>query len=365
MPKIKSLAQLEAQNEYLPGGRHKLGVNLPTKLVFKRLPVVPEPEELLIRAFRHASKAASGIKLSGRPLEVAKRREAKRIEVMSKTVRTALTNLVAGTPSLSNLPPFYRELVATLVDVDTSRKSLGAIDGTAKVVGNLERDHLRRLRFAKSPDETSAIRRQAYGRISSVVRRAGVHLTFLREAAVKLTGIPSVYVDIPTIVITGYPNVGKTTLLKQLTSSEPEIAPYPFTTRGLKLGFFEENHVRYQVIDTPGLFDRPFEKRNPIERQAIAALSNLADVVVFVLDPSETCGYELQGQIRLLEDIGKTFTDIEVLVVANKADLVSEKQMTIVREFCRDVIFVSATAGQGVSELKKLVIKLLGRIPNL
>jgi nucleolar GTP-binding protein len=360
VPKIKSLAQPEVQNEYLPGGRHKLGVDLPTKLVFKRLPVVPEPDELLIMAFRHASKAASGIKLSGKPLEVAKHRESKRIEVMSKTVRTALTNIVAGTPSLSNLPPFYRELVGTIVDVDTMRKSLGAIDGTAKVVGNLERDHLRRLRFAKSPAETSAVRRQAYGRISSVVRRSGVHLTFLREAAGKLTSIPSVYVDMPTIVIAGYPNVGKTTLLTQLTTSEPEIAPYPFTTRGLKLGFFEENHVRYQVIDTPGLFDRPFEKRNPIERQAIAALSNLADAVVFILDPSETCGYELQGQIRLLEDIRKTFADIDVLVVANKADLLDESRMNVVRESGIDVIFISAATGQGVPELKKLVIKILG-----
>lgn len=349
----------------MEGGRNKLGVNLPEKLVFKRLPTVPEPEELLIRAFRHASKAASGMKLTGRPLEVAKRREAKRIEVISKTVRAALTNLVAGTPSLSNLPPFFRELVGTLVDVDMMRKSLGAIDGTAKVVGNLERDHLRRLRFSKSPAETSAVRKQAYGRISSVVRRSGVHLAFLREATSKLTDIPSVYVDLPTIVITGYPNVGKTTLLKQLTKSEPEIAPYPFTTRGLKLGYFEEGHVRYQAIDTPGLFDRPFEKRNPIERQAIAALSNLADVVVFMLDPSETCGYELQGQIRLLGDIRKTFADIDVLVIANKADLVSEKQMTIVRELSGDVIFISAATGQGIPELKNLVIKILGRSPNL
>jgi nucleolar GTP-binding protein len=325
---------------------------------------VPEPEELLIRAFRRASKAARGTKLAGRPLEVAKRREAKRIEVMSKTIKTALTDIVARTPSLSNLPPFYRDLVATIVDVDMMRKSLGAIDGTAKVVGNLERDHLRRLRFAKSPHETSAIRRQAYGRISSVVRRSGVHLAFLREAAAKLTGIPSVHVDEPTIVITGYPNVGKTTLLKQLTSSEPEIAPYPFTTRGLKLGYFEENHVRYQVIDTPGLFDRPFEKRNPIERQAIAALSNLADVVVFILDPSETCGYELQGQVGLLEDIRKTFQDIKVLVVANKADLLDEMKMNVIREFDKGVIFVSAATGKGVPDLKKFVIELLGSIPH-
>jgi len=331
---------------------------LQEKLVFKRLPTAPEPDELLVRAFRHASRAASVARARGKPLEVAKQREAQRIRAMSKTIGTALTNLVTGTPSLSNLPPFYQELISALVDVDTTRKSLGAVDGTAKVVGKLEREHLRRLRSARSPAEAAAIRRQAYGRISSVVRRAGGHLAFLREVAGKLADLPSVYIDMPTMVIAGYPNVGKTTLLKQLTGSEPEIAPYPFTTKGLKLGYFERDHEHYQVIDTPGLFDRPLEKRNPIERQAIAALRNLADVVVFMLDPSGTCGYELEGQLHLLEDIRKTFVDIKVLAVANKADLLYGQQMDRVRELCGDVIFISATTGQGIPELEKLMMKI-------
>lgn len=326
--------------------------------MFKRLPVAPEPDELLVRAFRHASKAASAMRVRGKPLDVAKQREAKRIRAMGKTVMAALTNLVASTPSLSNLPPFYQELICALVDVNKMRKSLGAIDGTAKVVGKLEREHLRRLRFAGSPAGAAAIRRQAYGRISSVVRRAGGHLAFLREAAEKLVDLPSVHVDMLTIVIAGYPNVGKTTLLKQLTGSEPEIAPYPFTTKGLKLGYFERGHERYQVIDTPGLFDRPLEKRNPIERQAIAALRNLADVIIFVLDPSGTCGYEFEGQLHLIEDIRKTFVDVKVLAVANKADLLDGQQMDKVRESCGDVIFISATTGQGIPELEKLAMKI-------
>jgi nucleolar GTP-binding protein len=332
---------------------------LPEKLVFKRLPAVPEPDELLVRAFRRASKAASAIRARGRPLEVAKQREAERIRAMGKTVGTALRRLVAGMPSLSNLPPFYQELVWALVDVNKMRKSLGAIDGTAKVVGKLEREHLRRLRAARSPAEATAIRRQAYGRISSVVRRAGGHLTSLREAAGKLMDFPSVYIDMPTIVIAGYPNVGKTTLLRQLTGSEPKIASYPFTTKGLKLGYFERNHVRYQVIDTPGLFDRPLEKRNPIERQAIAALRNLADVVIFMLDPSGTCGYEFERQLHLLEDVAKTFGEIKVLAVANKADLLDEQRMGEVRESCGDIIFISATTGQGVQELEGRTMKYL------
>lgn len=298
--------------------------------------------------------AADALRARGEPIEIAKRREAERIMVMSQTIRETLTKLVTATPSLSNLPPFYKELVAALVNVDDVRKSLGAIDGTAKIIRRLEREHIRRLRAVSSLGETSAIRRQAYGRISSTVRRASDHLAILREAEGKLADLPSVFIEMSTIVIAGYPNVGKTMLLRRLTGSEPKIAPYPFTTKGLNLGYFERGYKRYQIIDTPGLLDRPLEERNPVERQAIAALRHLADVVVFMLDPSGTCGYDFERQLHLLEDIRKTFSN--VIVVINKTDLLDEQRVREVQELCKGAIFISAATGQGVPELEKIKI---------
>lgn len=325
-----------------------------TKLEFRRLPAAPSPDELLTRAFRRASEAADALRARGKPIEIAKRREAERIRVVSQTIRKTLTKLVTATPSLSNLPPFYKELVAALVNVDDVRKSLGAIDGTTKIIRRLEREHIRKLRAVNSLGGASAIRRQAYGRISSTVRRASDHLAILREAEGKLADLPSVFIEMPTIVIAGYPNVGKTMLLRRLTGSEPKIASYPFTTTGLNLGYFERGYKRYQVIDTPGLLDRPLEERNTIERQAIAALRHLADVVVFMLDPSGTCGYDFERQLHLLEDVRKTFSN--VMVVINKTDLLDEQRVREVQELCKDAIFISAATGQGVPELEKIKI---------
>ncbi|MDI6820421.1 MAG: 50S ribosome-binding GTPase [Candidatus Hodarchaeaceae archaeon] len=327
--------------------------------MFKRLPIAPRPSELLARAFRRASKAAGAVRARGRSIELAKRREEQRVKAASQIVRKGLSKLIDGTPSLSNLPPFYRELADALVGIDRMKKTLGAIDGTVGIIDKLEREHLRRLRAARSPAEATAVRKQAYGRISSVVERAGGHLTFLREAAIKLANLPSVYVDVPTIVIAGYPNVGKTALLRQLTGSEPEIAPYPFTTKGLQLGYFEHARRLYQVIDTPGLLDRPLERRNPIERQAIAALQNLADVVVFLLDPSETCGYDMKSQLHLLEDIQKTFAGVQILPLMNKADLLDEDQTRRAREACRRAIFISSLTGMGIQDLLREMLKAL------
>jgi len=320
---------------------------------------VPEPKDLVNKAFKKAADAAAKAKIGGTPLWVARQRENQRITVMASTVSKELSKLVAGFPSFLGLPPFYRDLVEAVVGTDKLRKSLGAIDGTAKTVDKLRREHLRKLRFARSPAEAAAVRKQAYGRISSLVKKTECHLTFLQEAARKLSNLPTIYVDAPTIVIAGYPNVGKTTLLRALTGSAPKIAPYPFTTTGLQLGYFEHRHQRYQVIDTPGLLDRPLEKRNPIERQAIAALRHLAKAMVFMLDPSETCGYELTSQLRLLEDVKRTFAGLHILTVANKADLLDEDRMRRVREACADAIFIAATTGQGVGELSEKLLQVL------
>jgi nucleolar GTP-binding protein len=86
------------------------------------------------------------------------------------------------------------------------------------------------------------------------------------------------------------------------------------------VGHFERNKIRYQVIDTPGLLDRPLEERNEIELQAITALRHVGKVILYIIDPSETCGYTLEKQMHLLEEIKKEF-GLPMIVVANKSDI--------------------------------------------
>jgi len=118
--------------------------------------------------------------------------------------------------------------------------------------------------------------------------------------------------------------VGKSSLLRCLSSAKPEIAQYPFTTKEIHVGHIEktEKYItkRFQIIDTPGLLDRPLSKRNEIEKQAIAALTHLADLIVFVLDVSETCGYSLEDQKNLLSQMEEMFSGCSLVVVENKVD---------------------------------------------
>ena len=121
--------------------------------------------------------------------------------------------------------------------------------------------------------------------MASVVHQVGDDLLFLNEARNILRKLPHVSEDEFTVVVAGFPNVGKSSFIRLVSTAEPEIAAYPFTTKGIIVGHRDiGGRERIQFIDTPGLLERPAEERNPIERQAVSAIINTADLVIFILD---------------------------------------------------------------------------------
>jgi nucleolar GTP-binding protein len=76
-------------------------------------------------------------------------------------------------------------------------------------------------------------------------------------------------------------------------------------------------------VDTPGILDRPAQERNYIEHQALSAITDVADVILFIIDASEACGYVIDEQLNLLEEIRRVIPDVPIEVVVNKSDLKS------------------------------------------
>jgi nucleolar GTP-binding protein len=189
-----------------------------------------------------------------------------------------------------------------------------------------------------------------YGRASSIIAQVANNLEFLNSARNTLKKLPKIDPEVTTIVVAGYPNVGKSLLVKQISSAKPAVAKYPFTTKQLNIGHIIIGNEKIQIIDTPGILDRSPEKRNKIERQAIMALRYLANLIVFILDPSEHCGYTIDEQKRLLAEISELFSDVKILEIENKVDLF--KSTT-------DRLKISAIDDQGQDKLLEHIIGLV------
>lgn len=302
--------------------------------MFEDLPTVPTSQELLDKAFRRAAKAG----LTPGKDEIV-------ILTAGNILSDNLSNLVRSFPSLENLPPFYREIADIAVNIDDMRISLSRLSWASKQVRRITREYKGNL---KRGGETSVNKKAAFGRMSSVLRSIDKDLVFLGEARNKLRRIPFVDPELPTILIAGYPNVGKSSFIALVTGAKPEIASYPFTTKGVIVGHFLRGYQKYQVVDTPGLLDRPLSERNEIERQSIAALSHLQGVVLFIVDPAEHCGYPLESQMRLADDL-KNQIALPMLVVANKSDL---KELEGVPQ-------MSTLSGEGVNAVLEMLVSML------
>lgn len=284
------------------------------------MPLVLSADDLLERAFRKAKKK----QITDRnALYKKKKTIIARTESFATTVISTLEKYVKEFPSIDSLPLFYQELIDIKIDVNKLRKSLGAVDWARKTCNMIYSKQARSLKKSGKLDFLKQKQKEIYGRISSVVKQIDNELKLLANAQNIIKKFPEVC-DIPTIVIAGYPNVGKSSLLKCLSKARPEIAQYPFTTKEIHVGHIEkeEKYIlkRFQVIDTPGLLDRPLSEKNEIEKQAIAALTHLADMILFVVDSSETCGYSLEDQKQLLSQMEKMFSASSIVLVENKVD---------------------------------------------
>lgn len=311
------------------------------------IPTVLSADEILDKAFRKASK----VDYEGRTrIDTVRETNISKLKSVSDTIVTTMGKYVKAFPSIDRQSPFYAELIDITIGRDKLKKSLGAMDWCRGSVARIAKAATKDIAVARHIPRIDEIRRSTYGRISSLVKQVNKELALLAKARNTMKKFPAINPDDPAIVVAGSPNVGKSQLVARISTAKPKIAVYPFTTQEISVGTFEKKYFRYQVIDTPGLLDRDLSERNAFELRGILALKHLADVILFIFDPTETCGYPMTEQENLLQMIKKEFSPTPVVEVENKSDMTKTKS---------DRLKISAASGAGVPKLIDILVELL------
>jgi len=207
---------------------------------------------------------------------------------------------------------------------------------------------------ASGSEELGEIVRRFYGRLASFVREVDPDLVALRKVRRFLKERPRLDSSSPRLVVAGFPNVGKSSLVARLSSARPKVADYPFTTVAIAVGHADLGFDRLQVVDTPGVLGRS-GRANPAEAEAETTVARAASAVLFVLDPSGTAGYPVEEQERLLQRWREEFPALPIVAVETKADLLRRPN---------DRLHVSAKTGEGLDDLwKELRRRLTPREP--
>ena len=316
-------------------------------MIFEDLPTTPTAEELVDKAFSRAARA--GRAKDGREAQESMLRTA------GNVLSDNLENVVTAWPDFAyEVSPFYYELADALVDVDELRQALNEVGWASDQIGQLRDDYTGKLRTADR-ETARKHRKQAFARFADIVDEVADDLQRVNDARNELRALPDIDPEAPVIAVAGYPNVGKSAFVNSVTRASNETAEYPFTTTGIQVGHFDRDRVTYQIIDTPGLLDRPADERNDVEQQAVSALAHAADAVLFVVDASAQCGYPLDVQLDLRDAVEATF-DVPVLTVCNKSDVSTDVDAEA---------YMSVTEDENVDDVLERAAVAVGYDPGL
>jgi len=180
---------------------------------------------------------------------------------------------------------------------------------------------------------------------------------------------PIIDLDKPTVVFVGAPNVGKSSLVRSLSTGVPEVNDYAYTTRQLTIGHIwhfiagTPLLIHGQIVDSPGMIEIGANE-NLMHQLTLGSMQHLPTGVVFVFDPHPTTHglLSVEGQIKLREDLRSKFPSRPWHDVITKIDMEEDEVQGEVEKLKRrypDATEVSALDGTGLDELNMQVRAML------
>ncbi|CAM4523646.1 GTP-binding protein 4 isoform X1 [Caretta caretta] len=288
---------------------------------FKKIMVVPSAKDFIDLTLSKTQRKTPTVIHKHYQIHRIRQFYMRKVKYTQQNYHDRLTQILTDFPKLDDIHPFYADLMNVLYDKDHYKLALGQINIAKNLIDNVSKDYVRLMKYGDSLYRCKQLKRAALGRMCTIIKRQKQSLEYLEQVRQHLSRLPTIDPNTRTLLLCGYPNVGKSSFINKVTRADVEVQPYAFTTKSLFVGHMDYRYLRWQVVDTPGILDHPLEERNTIEMQAITALAHLRAAVLFVMDVSEQCGHRLEEQLELFQNIKPLFANKPLILVANKCDV--------------------------------------------
>ncbi|HJT46230.1 MAG TPA: GTPase ObgE [Chthoniobacterales bacterium] len=164
---------------------------------------------------------------------------------------------------------------------------------------------------------------------------------------------------IADVGLIGYPNAGKSTLLRKISAARPKVAAYPFTTLHPIIGVVDvSEYRRVTIADIPGLIEGA-HKGVGLGHEFLRHISRCR-IFLFVVDAAGSEGRnpaeDVQNLRRELDLYDARLSERPWFIVANKIDLeeAEENLKALGKKFPKiEIVPISAAKGEGIESLKE------------
>ena len=374
----------------------------------RRLPVVKPPNELVSRARKEANRIRPDRDVKN-IRNRARKHGAETLNALSQALCIPLRDTVNGYKSeLRRLHPFERVVADLTVrarekrDGLTLQQVLEEIHEARKIILEAGKDWISKVKSAETAREAGESLEEGMEALVALFEEfASNPVTGIVELQQSLRSAPTVALSTPAVVLVGAPNVGKSSIVRSISSATPEVNNYPFTTRGMTLGHVEvfwsdvgsianamipeqkrkskmpSEQVlsgRYafselcQVMDSPGLLVRSDDERNEMEALTLAAMQHLPTAVMYVMDLTGEAGDKcssIADQLQLRKEVRARFPRRPWIDVVSKVDLgIVDGALEQLEEILDGTpyIMLSIHDGTGVDELRAETLRMLGEV---
>ncbi|XP_071104037.1 GTP-binding protein 4-like [Haliotis cracherodii] len=294
---------------------------------FKKLTVVPSSKDFVDIVLSKTQRKTPTVIHKNYKISRIRQFYMRKVKFAQQTFHDKLSMILTEFPKLEDIHPFYADLMNVLYDKDHYKLALGQMNTARHLIDNVSKDYVRLMKYGDTLYRCKQLKKAALGRMCTIMKRQKQSLEYLEQVRQHLSRLPSIDPNTRTLLICGFPNVGKSSFINKITRADVEVQPYAFTTKSLYVGHTDYKYLRWQVLDTPGILDHSLEDRNTIEMQAITALAHIRAAVLYVMDLSEQCGHSLQEQVSLFNNIKPLFANKPLLVIANKIDVVRLEEL--------------------------------------
>ncbi|CAK4776442.1 unnamed protein product, partial [Aphanomyces euteiches] len=246
------------------------------------------PEILEMRFWRHQVRE----KAMADPIRRTKNQTDRLINYHLLKLASLTSHVANEFPALRTLHPFEHEVVVLTLGPGTYEKQLQHLRKVYSALHKCGKAYEMENKDVRTQVESTDVMARCIDALKEVVQEQAPVLKETAEMAKTLRKLPEIDLDKPLFALVGSPNVGKSSLVKALTTANPEV---------LQLSL----HVLLTpwVADTPGLLFRPDDERNAIEKLALSILTKTQATVGFVVDPTGSSGTSVTEQLALRDEL--------------------------------------------------------------